>query len=334
VFSSGILTFLYVLENARTKLHLSVGSDMTYYSDLSNSQSYELNEHITLSLAYNISPRLSVSLNVYGAYRTEPDFSQNAGVESRQGNFFETYDTLSLSYHWTSAFSTDTTVYGRRISYERSSVGAFEDRWEGTGGQEFRFTLPHQTTTLVAEYRFEVIDYDTFPRDSTTHFVLAGFDEEFNPNLKLTGRGGATLRSYENDGKRTAPHFELSLEYAGAHQFLVGWHASYGIEEPNSPTVLDRVSFRTGLQVTYNLSARIRSVAAVYYHHDENRTVNVVGVPLSDSSSDSVDASLGLSYTVSRFLFVNLGYDHSEVSSLVSPAYSRNRYSGGFTLNF
>src|SRR5438445_269845 len=210
LFTSGSLTLSYGLNNVRTKVDLTASAGATYYSELNN-RTYDKNDYIRLSIVHDISQRLNISASINAAYRTAPDFSSNVGPETRQGNFFETSDSLSLSYHWSPSFSTVTSVDGRRVSYDRSSVGMSEDRSEGTGGEQFQFTLQHRATALVAEYRYEVIRYDTFPRDSSTHFMLAGFDESLGPKFKLTARGGATIRSYEsNNVDRTDPHFETS----------------------------------------------------------------------------------------------------------------------------
>ena len=74
----------------------------------------------------------------------------------------------------------------------------FEDRFENTVGNEFRFLL-YPTTTVVGEYRFQIVTFDNIARDSMSHFALAGFDQRFSPRLDSSLRGGVEFRSYEEN---------------------------------------------------------------------------------------------------------------------------------------
>jgi hypothetical protein len=107
------------------------------------------------------------------------------------------------------------------------------------------------------------------------------------------------------------------------------------VEEPSSAGVLVRTTFRTGLQLSYGLSARISSTLAGYYHHDENQGLNGTGAAQPGFSEDSFDLSLNVRYAISgRFTF-DVGIQHSEVTSgQTSRDYTRNRYSAGLTFNY
>jgi hypothetical protein len=237
-----------------------------------------------------------------------------------------------------------------RIQYDSSSIGTSINRSEDKVGEEFRFSW-HPDIILIANYRFQIVHYDSLPLDSTTHFALAGIEKEFNPQLKAVVRAGATFRSYKDDGSRTDPNFEGSLVYAGAHNSSLSWNIRYGVEEPNStastatPAILSRTTLRTGLQLGYLLSARIRASLSGYYHHDENQGFNSTGKVSSGFnstgkvssgfSSDSFDVSLGVRYAIRRYFTFDLDYQHSEVTSGQSgQGYSRNRYSAGLTLTY
>ena len=67
------------------------------------------------------------------------------------------------------------------IWYPESATGDFENRFEHTFGNEFRFLL-WPTTTLVGEYRLGIQDYLTnSARDSTTHFLPGRVRSQFQP---------------------------------------------------------------------------------------------------------------------------------------------------------
>ena len=258
-----------ICPKGQTQIHLLAGAGFTYFFDAANTRTNDVNTNLTLSLTHQSSARLSFAASVYAAYQTEPDFSSNVGPENVRANFFHTADSLSVTYHWLLRFTTVTSYNFRLIKYDESSIGMLQDRVENTFGEQFQFSLSSRTN-LVAEYRFEIIDYDTAPRDSITHFVLAGVDHNFTEQLKLHARAGETFRSYKDDGDQADPYFEGSLSYANTDRSSLSWTMNYGVEEPNTAGVLLRTTFRTGLQLRYGLSARISSTAAIYYHHDEN----------------------------------------------------------------
>jgi Putative beta-barrel porin 2 len=329
-FTNDKVTLSYNFDNTRTQLTmLSVGG-IKYYLDGRT----DVDTNLDMSLIHNVSVRLKLAATVYVAYRTEPDFSSNAGPETRQGNYLQTLDTFAATYHWLLRFSTVTSFKFHRVQYENSSVGSSQDRSEETFGEEFRFSLSTRTT-LAGEYRFEIVDYDNFPRDSTTHFALIGFDEDFTSALKVVTRGGVTFRSFTNDGDRTDPYFEGFLDYAFAERSSLNWKTTYSVEEPSSTQALSRTTFRTGVNLRYGLTARISLDASGYYHHDENQGTTT-GKGSSGFSSDSVDLSVDAKYTINRRFSFSLNYERSQVISSMAGQgdYSRNLYSAGLIFTY
>ena len=334
LFTTENVGISYDLPEGQTQVHLLAGAGVTYFFDAANTRGTDVSTNATLSLAHQISARLSLAASISAAYQTEPDFSSNVGPENVRSNFFNTADSLSVTYHWLLRFGTVTSYSFHLVKYDDSSIGILEDRIENTFGEQFQFSLSLRTS-LVVEYRFEVTSYDTAPLDSTTHFVLAGVDHNFTEQLKLHARAGETFRSYKDDGDMADPYFEGSLSYANTDRSSLTWTMNYGVEEPNSGAAFVRKTFRTGLQFSYGLSARIRSTAAVYYHHDENEGSILFGRSTSGFSQDSVDLSLGLAYTINSRFSCHVGFNHSEVSSGQSGTdYSRNRYSAGLTFTY
>jgi hypothetical protein len=202
---------------------------------------------------------------------------------------------------------------------------------------------------LTGEYRFKIVNYDSrTAEDSTTHFALVGIDENFSSRLKFVARAGPTFRSFNNDGSRTDPHFEGSLDYKLAPRSSLSWQTSYGVEEPNSSTAstsapLSRTTVRTGLQLNYALSARISAKVLAYYHHDENQSMTSLGTVQPGFSENAYDLSLDLRYAINRRFAFDLGFQRSQVTSNQSsrqssgqslPPYSRDRYSAGLIFTY
>ena len=293
--------------------------------------------NVTLSLTHNFSSRLSFYASVYGSYQNEPNFTSNVGPQNVRTPYFDTVDIFALTYHWLLRFSTVTSYTFERVQYFSSSNGnsqngvqntSAQNRVQNTFGEEFQFDLTSRTV-LVGEYRFEAIDYDTAPLNSTTNFVLAGVNHNLTEHLMVHVRGGESFRSLENEGDMASPYFEGTLGYVGSNHSL-NWTTGYGFESPTATGATTTKTWRTGLNLTYDLTSRLSSTTGVYYHHDENQ-----GGTGSTGTQDFFDLSVGLRYYINKRFALHVNYEHNSTSSLGStPGYSQNRYYAGLTYTY
>ena len=348
-FMNGSIGLTYDFGSPRTRLSLQTGGGLTYYLDRPGQKDPDYNAYLGLSLKHNFSPRLILNVRAYAAYQVEPDFSVGTGFNRRTGNYFYTSDKFTLSYLWTPRFSTATSYTFGALLYDNttnSGVGSFENRIENTFGNEFRFLL-WPTTTLVAEYRIQFVAYQSNNSDAVNHFILAGFDHSFSPRFNASFRGGFQIRSLETQQivlnpdlttstvnvstDSTSPYFEATLNYALGKKTALSWTNRYGIEEPDIPGQPSRVTFRTGLEGKYNWTPRISSRLAIFYGHDDYGSNGVSPAFVEDS----IDAALSLRYAITRYLGVEVGYDHTQIlSDEMLREYSRNRFYGGADFSF
>ncbi len=339
-FTNAGVALTYDFGDARTQLTLETGAGYTYYWDNVQipgvkSNDYDINTYVRLAVTHKATPRLTLSMVDYLTYQTEPDFAIAQGVNRRGGNYFFTQDKFTANYLWAPRFATATSYTLGAIRYDDSGVGFFEDRIENTFGNEFRFLLA-PNTTLVAEYRFEIISYDRIQRDSTTNFALAGFDHHFNTRFDVSLRGGAEFRSYDQQGgNRTSPYFEGTLNYAVGKQTTVSWVNRYAIEEPDVLLSPGRDTFRTGISARHAFTPKISASVAAYYEHDEYRAFNQPGAFNAAFTEEDVDLSVGLRYAVTRYIAVEAGYSLTDVwSDVALREYTRNRFWGGVNVTF
>jgi Putative beta-barrel porin 2 len=319
VFARENLVLTYNRPGERTQFYLLGIGRFSQFFDVSGQN--ETSGNVTLGLTHNFSSRLSFYASIYAAYQNEPNFRSNVGPENVRTPYFDTTDIFSVTYHWLLRFTTITTYTLERVQYTSSSIGTSQNRLQSTFGEQFQFSLTSRTN-LVGEYRFETINYDTAPTDSTTNFILAGVNHNLTEHLIVHVRAGESFRSLENDGNTVSPYFEGLLGYLGSNHSL-NWTTSYGFESPTAGGVTTTKTWRTGLNLTYALTSRLSSTAGVYYHHDDD-----VGI----GTQDSLQLTLGLRYTINKRLALQFDYEHNWTSSLGStPGYSRNRYSAGLT---
>ena len=357
-FVNSSIGLTYDFGSPRTRLSLQTGGGITYYFDRPGQEDPDYNAFLGLSLRHLFSPRLILNVTAYAAYQAEPDFSFGTGFNRRSGNYFYTSDRFTLSYLWTPRFSTATSYTFGALLYDNTStsgVGSFENRIENTFGNEFRFLL-WPTTTLVAEYRIQFISYQSSDADAVSQFILAGFDHTFSPQLSASLRAGFQIRSLDSTqilpaGFRlvngvfvffpaqtihtstdsTSPYAEATLNYTLGKKTSLTWTNRYGIEEPDIPGQPGRVTYRTGIEGKHNWTPRISSRLAMFYAHDDYSAVMTSPAFVEDS----IDVALSLRYAITRYLGVELGYNHTEILSDVSlRGYSRNRFFAGADLSF
>lgn len=357
-FTNVALGVTYEFGSPRTKISLTSGAGFTYYFDRSdqftgNTDDFDVNAYVGFAITHKVTPRLTVAANLYATYQSQPDFQtfNNSNITfSRQSqNFFFSVNKFSLGYAWTPRFSTVTSYTLGYTDYDNAIVSRFQDRFEHTIGNEFRYlVLP--TTTLVAEYRFGIVDYtETNVRNSTSHYLLGGFDHNFSPRFNVSTRAGVEFRCYENitnnnnfffffnnnnlsDGNQTSPYAELTLNYAIAQNTALSWTNRYSIEESDVPELLNRQTYRTAVSLRHNFTPRIVAGLNLAYQNDcYDGNLQTAGF-----NEDAFDISLSVRYAINRNWALDAGYHHTEV---VSPAnlfreYARNRYYLGATFSF
>lgn len=327
LFTRENIVLTYNFPSARTQFFLIGVGRFSQFFDVTGQN--ETAGNITMSLTHNFSTRLSFYANVYASYQNEPNLQSNIGPENVRAAHFDTGNIFAVTYYWLPRFSTVTSLTFDRVQYaSSSSVGTSQNRSQYTLGEELKFSLTSRTN-LTGQYRFEVADYDTAPLNSVTHYLVAGVDHHLTEHLVISANAGESVRSLENQGNSTSPYFESSLDYVSSNHSL-GWTTRYGFEAPTDTGATTTKTWRTGLHLTYNLTSRLSSTTAVYYHHDEN-----TGGTASIGTQDSFELSLGLRYTINNRFTVHADYSHSTESSSGSTAgFSNNSYSAGFTYIF
>ncbi len=329
-FSSQELTLSYNRLRGPTEIESVAGVEAAERFGVNTT----VNAFLNLSATHAVSPRLTLAGTIDFAYRSEPDFTTNLGPDQRRGNYYTSTDRVSATYQWTERLASVTSFNFRLLRYEDSSVALFTDREEYTFGEEFRFDLDSQTV-LLANYRFLLVNYDTFPRDSTTHVLLAGVEETFSPRLKAQVLAGASFRSFEQGENSINPSFESSVEYELPRNSSLSWLVNYSVAEPSVQQAQNRTTFRTGLQFRYGITPRLSSTLGVSYHHDDTTGGTTAATAGPAFTRNAYDFTLTSRYQFSRHWDFDVSYQRTEVNSGgPDQSYSRNRYSVGATFTF
>ena len=173
-------------------IDLQTNGGITDYFDQPGGINYDFNPNINFSLTYKASPRLTISETTYAVYQNQPDFQDNAGLTRRSGSFFYSSNKFSAAYRWRPRFSTVTSYTIGILQDADNATASYENRFEHTFGNEFRFLL-WPTTTVIAEYRFAFLNYEDSVRNSTSNFFLGGLDHNFSPRFSISTRAGVEV---------------------------------------------------------------------------------------------------------------------------------------------
>ena len=217
IFTKENVVLTYDRPGEQTEFFVLGVGRFTQYFDVTGQN--ETAGNVTMSLTHNFSTRLSFYASIYGAYQNEPNFQSNVGPENVRDCLSSTrvifFRLLIIGLPRLTTVTSYTFERVQVLFRRRSEIlGTVFRRRSGpiqnTFGEELQFSLTSRTG-LVGEYRFEAIDYDTAPLDSTTHFLLAGVNHNLTEHLIVHLRGGESFRSLENDGDTASPYFEGSL---------------------------------------------------------------------------------------------------------------------------
>ena len=352
LFTNAALGVTYEFGNARTQMSLNAGAGATYYFDRDGDDGsgedfddFDYNAYLGFNITHRATPRLTLTAAVFATYQSQPDFAtlnrNNFTISRNSRDFFFSSNRFSVAYMWAPRFSTATSYSLGIVNYDDSFISFFEDRFEHTIGNEFRFLIM-PTTTIVGEYRFGIVDYTDFDaRSSTSHFLLAGFDHSFNPRFNMSARAGLEFRSFDgddliddldDDDSRTHPYAEATVNYAVGQRTSVSFFNRYSLEQPDVADAFTRSTYRTSLFVRHNITPRIVAGLNFAYQHDQYDG----NILIDDFSEDAFDIALSVRYAINRNLALDVGYQHTQVMSDESlfREFARNRFYGGVTFSF
>jgi len=331
---------------ARTSLDFDLSGGTNYFWDVDNDDT-DINLRLELGLSHRISRRADLTFTSLATYQVEPDFFSGTGRSSRSGQYLYTNNALQLGMVWTRRFSTVTSYSFVAVRYDDEEFAAVEDRFEHYFANEFRYlVLP--TTTLVAEYRLGIVEYDSNPQSSISHFALGGVDYQMNRRTSITLRGGAEFREFDSGASTEAPYGEATISYAYGEGSTISWITRYGLEQSEITGPLSNTSLRTGIQVNHKLTGKLSGRLGLYYQNtdfdnlepDEPIIDPFTGEEVPSTydpaySEDLIDVAAGLSYRLNKNISLDLGYSFTTVSSdQPINEYDRHRVFFGVSANF
>jgi hypothetical protein len=324
------------ISNQRGRLDGDLALGFEYYWDVPGPAGYP-NISLNLNSSYELTPRLMLNLSSNLAYQSQPNFAIAGAASQYVGDYFIGSSQISLGYEWTRRFSTVTSYNLTTYLYDNSIEASQQNRFEHLISEQLRYML-FPTVTLVGEYRFGYISYQTpatvsngaTNTDSYSHFLLAGADATLSPRLSITFRGGVELRTYLTPGgmERTFPYAESTLVYEYRPSCCFQWYKRLGLEQSDFAVGQYKEVYRTGIRVDHAFGRKMKAGASIYYSYNQYKQ------PFSFAEND-IDANATVSYPIHRSLSVQAGYTFTRVfSEIVLRDYYRNKIFLGASFAF
>lgn len=311
----------YEFGSSRLKLSSSLGGGLTYYYTRPGDKT-DFNGSFALNATYLATPRLTLSASTNTAYLSQPDISIIGGTNRQDGDYLYSNTSLGAAYQWTEIISTVTSYNLTAFYYLDENLNDNQGRIEQTVSQSIRW-LWKPKTTLVGEYRINPVTYFDADLNQLGNFFLVGFDQVFNPRAFWNLRIGAQVNFNNNpvDGQSTyvGPYFENTFAYNLGPASTISWNMRYGTEASGINDVTQRQTFRTGLVLTHAFTARLSGTFGLNYqcnYYDQSGVI-------SSFFENIVDASVGLSFKVNRFVSLQTGY---QFIIDIAPSYTGREY--------
>jgi opacity protein-like surface antigen len=341
--------------NRRTLFTFDIGGGIDYYWDRPGGRT-DKNANLALTFLQKVSSRAQVTVEVDSSYQTQPDFSQpNLPTSNLVGPYLATNAKVDLAYRLTPRFSTVTSLSYNAVTYEQSQQSN-QDYGSTTVGTQLRYLLSPRNT-LVGEVRYSADQHSNEQALNTkSWYLLLGDDITLSRRFTASLRLGEEIQSLsgESGGSQSAPYVEATLNYRLGQATSIQWNGRYGYEESGSVNTRALVA-RSGLQLTQIFSPRLQASLSLNLVRNTTKT----NTPSSSSSSsstpttpvaaataaelatpadqiqDTVDASVGFYYTLSRHWTFNLSYQYTlSLGPITIDDYYRQRVFLGATYQF
>jgi len=296
----------YAFGSPRLQLGTSVNSGVTWYYGRADDP-IDFNIGLSLNATYLATPRLTLSFVTTTAYLPQPDISMVNNSNHQNGDYFYSDSTISAAYQLSEIISTITSYNFGAYVYADEQVNNNQGNISQTLSQSVNW-LWKPKTTLVADFRINLIDYYGADMRQIGTYYLVGFDQIFNPKFFWNFRIGAQVNYNQNpvDGDSTyiGPFMESTLRYQFRPSSSLSWNMRYGTEASGLDDVTQRQTFRTGFNLTHAFTPRLSAGASVYYGVHYYNQADVI----QSFTENIVSFSASLNYKVTRWAALQAGY--------------------------
>jgi hypothetical protein len=359
----------------QTEIGLKYTYGLYYYQERRNqgNDPYDQTHQVDLWLDHAFTERVQGTVADTFAYGQEPALLNPSGgpqVQTRvDGNNLANNATVSLTTDWTREFSTvttynngiydyqnsGTTVLGLFLGTQSASLAGLLNRLQQSLSTDFKWAVDPETTLLVGyKFQWELYTADepigltpkspfvyySNDRNNDSHFLYAGFQHSFLPNLTLAAQAGAQYTIYYNDSS-TPDQLTPYANITGSYTYAPGSYVQLGFLHQQNASAIATVGSNGSLTQSQQSSV---FTASINHQISSKLTGSLIGT-LQDSryyqgaynNNSDLIYSLGanLNYAFNQHFSTELGYNFDDLQSNIPDySYSRNRVYLGVTATY
>lgn len=344
----------------QTRFTLGYDYILRYFEDRVN-DSADHSHIVDAAINHKFSEHHKVDLSNVFVVAREPELLEPSGPTTApllrsDSNNINNRASAAYTADWTSLLST-VVGYGNTIyDYEESgpaSYSAILDRMQHLISASLRFRVQPSTIASLG-YQFGIVDYRskeslafTGPfvspnvRDNESHYVFAGLDHFFTPQLNFSGRVGVQFTDYTSrlagsPKDQTSPYADGSITW----NYASGSTIQLGVRHERVPTdvalfnaglpTLDMESTAAYAMLRHQITAKLRAGGTVQYQHS---TFN--GGFADGQADDYWTLGATLAYQINQHVAAELGYAYDNLDSdLAARGFDRNRVFLGVRLTY
>src|SRR2546430_11608730 len=307
---------------------------------------------VTLKVNHAFNERYKLDLNDSFNYAEEPELNAIAATTLRTQQPYLHNDARL-------AFNAELTpILGLEAAYENNiwdfnqrgpgSLSALLDRVEHLGSVTARWQAMPNTVGLLG-YRYEIVDHtskdsiaqndpvlspitDPARRDTTSHYVWVGADQNFSSQLTAHVEVGAQFQDYPNrlpvdPDSTVSPYVAANATW----NYNPGSYLRIGLTHKRNPT---DVAFQP-ISSTPTLDQESTGVYGTVNHRiTPKTTASLLGQFQHSTFKGGIDdgkvellgtVGVNLSYQVNSFVSADAGYNYDRLDSEIGRSYTRNR---------
>lgn len=327
-----------------TLISLSYIFDMRYYENRENN-SADYSHQVNAKLDHSFNENYKIDLSDSFIVAQEPEVLDPGFALPLRANGNNIANRANATFHaqMTRLLGAEVAYSNNLWSYDQKgfpgSYSSLLDRMEHLVRADLRWTVLEQTVALLG-YQFGLIDY-TSPedtgvgpakfRDSRSHYVYLGVDQNFTPQLNGSLRVGAQVTDYPNAGLYTGPNGPLDdsnvIPYVDAslsYNYMKGSYVQAGIRHSYAQTdilSLNQEATTLYASINHQITAKLMgSLLGTWQHGTFNQG------QYDTKDEDYFSVGLNVSYQINQYLAAETGYNLDRLSSgVLNRSFTRNR---------
>ena len=333
--------------------------DLKYFEDRPKNE-FDQTHQFDAVLSHTFTERYSIDLTDSFVIAQEPELLEPTGgtLVRTEGNNIRNRAAVNFNAQLTTLLGLMFGYSNMFIDYEQDLADVLAlpggippsrsyllDRMQHLVTIDSRWQVLRQTVGILG-YQFGMVDFmsnemvggvSADARNSRSHYVYIGADQNFRPDLTGSVRVGGQIVDYYNDSSSDtslSPYADASLTY----NYTRGSFVQLGIRHARNATdinVLDQESTGVFLQLNHRITPHLTGNILGQFQHSVANGSTQIGGGVDEAVDDIYLVGLNLSYRFNQYLSTEVGYNYDRlISDLSSRSFSRNRVYVGVTASY